>query len=105
MDDFHSFLIRHLYIPLAAVAGSISALASTKVQSMSRWDVAVTFFAGFFFAIFVTPWVAASWFNIEDDNVRAIAGLTYLFGAGSNILLPFMLDQLKRVIGSGKGMT
>jgi hypothetical protein len=101
VDDFQHFLLRHFYIPLAAVAGAITSLASAKTQKMSRFDLLMTFVAGFSFAIFVTPWIAISWFGIVDTNVRAIAGLTYIFGAGSNILLPVLIGHFKRVVGNG----
>lgn len=98
--DFHDFLLRYLYIPLAAIAGAITALASSKTSKMTRTDMLLTFTVGFSFAIFVTPWIATSWFGIESTNVRAIAGLTYVFGAGSNILLPVLIDHFKRVVGA-----
>lgn len=104
MDGIHDFMLRYVYIPLAAIAGSISALASAKTQQMNRTDILLTFAAGFSFAIFVTPWLAVSVFGVNENNVRAIAGLTYIFGAGSNILLPVLIEQLKRVVGSREGI-
>jgi hypothetical protein len=102
--DFHEFLIRYFYIPLAAVAGAISALASSNVRKMTNMELFLTFFAGFSFAVFVTPWIAVSWFGIDVNNVRAIAGLTYVLGAGSNVILPVLIEHMKRIIGqSGKG--
>lgn len=93
--------MRYMYIPLAAIAGAITALASSGTQKMTKTDMFLTFTVGFSFAIFVTPWIAISWFGIEDTNVRAIAGLTYVFGAGSNILLPVLIERFKRLVASG----
>lgn len=101
MDEYHSFMLRYLYIPLAALAGAITSLASSRTNTMTKTDMFLTFTVGFSFAIFVTPWIATSWFGIENTNVRAIAGLTYVFGAGSNILLPVLIDHFKRVVGAG----
>ena len=40
--------------------------------------------------------------GVEDSNVRAIAALTYVFGSGSNILLPLVIGWVKRILGSGE---
>lgn len=104
MDGMHDFMLRYVYIPLAAIAGSISALASAKTKLMSRTDILLTFAAGFSFAIFVTPWIAVSMFGVNENNVRAIAGLTYIFGAGSNVLLPVLIEQIKRLAGNREGI-
>jgi hypothetical protein len=93
--DLHEFLVRYGYIPLAAIAGAITSLAVARSQDMTKTDMVLTFTVGFSFAIFVTPWIAVSVFGIEAANIRAIAGLTYVFGAGSNILLPVLIDWVK----------
>lgn len=86
----------------AAASGSVTALAFTKWRDMTRIEIALTLVAGFSFAIFVTPWIAQTLFGIADDNIRSIAGLTYVFGSGSNILLPRIIKWVGKVFGNGE---
>lgn len=86
------------YVTVAAAAGAITALAFTKWRDLTRTEILLTLLAGFSFAIFVTPWVAQSFLGIEPSNVRAIAALTYIFGSGSNILLPVLIQWITRVV-------
>lgn len=101
MDD-HGLLFRFGYVLMAAAAGAITALAFTRWKEMTRSEIALTLVIGFSFAIFVTPWLASSVFGIEDSNIRAIAALTYIFGSGSNILLPVIIRWVGRFFGNGE---
>lgn len=101
MIDAHGIAIK-AYVAMAAVAGAITALAFHKWKEMSPTEIVLTFVAGFSFAVFVTPWVANSLFQVPDDNVRAIAALTYIFGSGSNILLPVIIRWIGRAFGHGE---
>lgn len=102
MDEYHQYLARYVYVPLAAVAGAITALASSRTQKTTGGEMLLTFIVGFSFAIFVTPWIAINWFSIPETDNRAIAGLTYVFGAGSNILLPVLINRFRRAIDDRK---
>lgn len=100
MQDFlRDWMMHYVYIPMAALAGAITALASSKVNEMTRTEMFLTVIAAFSFAIFVTPWIAVSWFKIDPNNVRAIAGLTYVFGSGANVLLPTLIRNMKKMVG------
>lgn len=100
MDDQPEHYFRLGYVAMAALSGAITALAFTRWKQLSPAEIALTLLAGFSFAVFVTPWVAQSFLGIADDNVRAIAALTYIFGSGSNILLPMLIRWVGRVFGT-----
>lgn len=89
------------YIALAAFSGALTALGFVKWRDMTWGEIGVTFFAGFSFAIFVTPWMAHELMGIAENNTRAIAALTYINGAGSNLILPWLIRHLKRTLGLG----
>lgn len=90
------------YITLAAMAGAITALAFRSWREMSKAEIILTLVVGFSFAIFVTPWLAETVFGIDAGNVRAVAALTYIFGSGSNILLPMIIRWVGRIFGHGE---
>ncbi len=99
--DDQSYILRFGYIALAAVSGAFTALGFLKWKEMSNSEIALTLVGGFSFAIFVTPWIAHEWIGVAESNTRAIAALTYVFGSGSNILLPTIIRAVKRFVGSG----
>lgn len=98
----HGPAFRMGYILMAAFAGAITALGFTRWKEMTRSEIALTFTIGFSFAIFVTPWLATAAFGIPDSNIRAVAALTYIFGSGSNILLPVIIRWVGRFFGGGE---
>lgn len=97
MEPHHD--LRFGYIALAAMAGAITALAFMRWRDLSWGEMALTLVAGFSFAVFVTPWAAHAILRVDDDNVRTIAALTYIFGSGSNVLLPALIRRFGRLIG------
>lgn len=99
MIDGDGSLLKGAYIGMAAIAGAVTALALTQWKDLTRTEIAMTFVVGFSFAIFVTPWLASAVFGIDSSNVRAVAGLTYIFGSGSNILLPVIIRWVGRIVG------
>lgn len=100
--DEHSTILRFGYVALAAVSGALTALGFVKWKDMSRSELWLTLVGGFSFAIFVTPWIAHEWFSVAESNTRALAALTYVFGSGSNILLPTIIRAIKRLLGTGE---
>lgn len=99
--DDHGQIWRFGYIALAAISGAFTALGFLRWKEMSHSEIALTLIGGFSFAIFVTPWIAHEWVGVAESNTRAIAALTYVFGSGSNILLPTIIRAVKRFVGSG----
>jgi hypothetical protein len=95
-------IVRLIYAAMAAFAGSVTALAFTRWKEMSRGEVALAVFTGFSFAMFVTPWIAHAIMGIPETDGRAISGLTYVFAAGSNALLPTLIHKLNRLMGTDK---
>lgn len=99
--DDQGHIWRFGYIALAAMSGAFTALGFLKWKELSSAEIAMTLIGGFSFAIFVTPYIAHEWLNIAEANTRAIAALTYVFGSGSNILLPTIIRTVKRVFPQG----
>lgn len=102
MTEEHGLAFRFGYIAMAALAGAITALAFTRWRELTRAEIVLTLVAGFSFAVFVTPWVAESFLGINSNNIRAVAALTYIFGSGSNILLPMLIRWVGRLFGNGE---
>lgn len=102
MDHVPEAFWRGVYVVGAAAAGALTAVGAAKWRDMSRIEVGLTLITGFTFAIFVTPWIAHEWLGIPETNYRAIAGLTYVFGSASNILLPLIIGRLRKLLGVGE---
>jgi hypothetical protein len=101
MSNGPIFHFNSVIVALAALSGAITALAFTNWKEMSALQACLTLIAGFSFAVFVTPWIAESIFGIQAENIRAIAGLTYVFGSGSNVLLPKLIKWVSTFFGAG----
>lgn len=89
-------LLRHGYLLMAAVAGSVTALAFQKWKVMSWGEVGLTLFVGASFAIFVTP-ILAEYMLGTNASPRAIAALSYISAAGSNVLIPVCIGWVRRI--------
>jgi hypothetical protein len=92
---------RFVYVATAAAAGAVTALGSKRWRTMTAIDIVLTLGIGFTFAIFVTPWIAHQWLGVAEGDNRALLALTYLFGSASNILLPFIIRHLRKMLGEG----
>lgn len=99
MFDPKNVLVQHVYVLMAAIAGSVTALSLMRWKEMSTGEIALTLFVGASFAIFFTPWAAHELFGLKDSNVRTIAGLTYIAASGSNILIPKAIKWFGRNSG------
>lgn len=92
---FHS-----VNIGIAAAAGAITAFAFASWRELTYAERALTLVAGFSFAWFIAPMVAE---RVGWSSPRQIAGLTYILGSGSNILLPLLIKWtgkwVSRVLG------
>lgn len=93
-------LLRYVYLPLAAIGGAISSLGARRWRQMGKGQMAFAVFTGVSFALFVTPFVAHSWFGISETDARAIVALTYVFGFGAHLLLPWVIRRVVKLIGS-----
>lgn len=87
-------VVRHGYLLMAAIAGSVTALSFRQWKTMTTAEIALTLFVGASFAIFVTPLIA-EWMTI--DSPRGVAALTYITASGSNVLIPVAIRWLKRI--------
>ena len=96
------WLVRYVYIPLAALMGAVSSLGARKWRTMSRMQILLTVIMGTSSAIFLTPWAAHQFFNVKEDDARAIVALTYLFGFGAFIVLPRLTEWMTKMIGAGE---
>lgn len=95
-------LVRYVYIPLAALMGAVSSLGARKWRQMNRAQIIMTLIMGTTSAIFLTPWVAHKFFDVREDDARAIVALTYLFGFGAFIFLPKLTEWMGKVFGAGE---
>ena len=97
----HDWLVRYLYIPLAALMGALSSLGARRWQGMSKGRVTFEVVVHASFAMFVTPWAAQKFVGVSMDDARAIVGLTYLFAFAAPVLLPRFKHWLERLVGTG----
>ncbi|WIW88947.1 hypothetical protein K3M67_02915 [Sphingobium sp. V4] len=88
------------YTIMAALAGAVTALAFRPWKKMTGMEIGLTLFVGFSFAIFVSPWVAHSIIKVPAAEPRAASFITYIMGAGSNILLPRLIQLIERLLGT-----
>lgn len=98
--DHNDILLRFVYLPLAALTGAISSLGARRWRSMHRGQVAFVLLTGVSFALFVTPYVAHEWVGIREDDARGVVALTYLFGFGAHLLLPWAVRRVMKLTGS-----
>jgi hypothetical protein len=92
--DADNPLIRAVYIGMAAVAGSITALSMMRWQEMGRGQIALTLFVGTTFAFFVVPWATVSILKIQDQTLQTACALTYLGGTCANAFLPKIIKKI-----------
>jgi len=95
------WMARYVYIPLAALMGAVSSLGARKWRQMNRMQIMLTLVMGTTSAIFLTPWVAHKFFDVREDDARAIVALTYLMGFGAFIFLPKLTEWAGKIFGAG----
>lgn len=100
MMDHNEILLRFVYLPLAALTGAISSLGARRWRQMHKGQVAFVIFTGVTFALFVTPYVAHEWLGVKENDARAVVALTYLFGFGAHLLLPWVVRRIGKLTGS-----
>jgi hypothetical protein len=94
MDPENPFA-RMAYTFMAATAGSITALSMMKWKEMSGAEVALTLFVGAAFAIFVAPWAASKWLNIDyNTDMQGMCAIVYAAGSLSNVLIPLARKKI-----------
>lgn len=98
--DHNDFLPRFVYLPLAALTGALSSLGSRHWRHMTKRKAAFVLVTGVSFGLFVTPFVAHSWLGVQEDDARAIVAITYLMAFGADIMLPWVLRQIRKLAGS-----
>lgn len=93
-------LLRWLWPLLASLAGAVTALSFRPFKQMSVTDIAMALFVGSTFAWFVSPWVNHMIFGKGPTDIRILGGVFYLMASGSNILIPFAVRRIKKVLGT-----
>lgn len=89
---------RILYIVMAAVAGSVTALSLLPWKSMSWGEVLLTLFVGSSFAAFAVPYLVGEIAGVDLNNLRAACFFTYLGATGANAFLPVLIRRSKSVL-------
>lgn len=105
MND-HDHQLRVLYISMAAIAGSVTALSLMPWKTMNWGEIALTLFVGSSFAAFAVPYLVGELWGVNLDNLRAACFFTYLGATGANAFIPILIRRgrsfLERVFGSEK---
>jgi len=89
---------RILYIAMAAVAGSVTALSLLPWKTMSWGEVALTLFVGSSFAAFAVPYLVGEIAGVDLTNLRAACFFTYLGATGANAFLPILIRRAKSAL-------
>ena len=89
---------RILYIAMAAVAGSVTALSLLPWKTMSWGEVLLTLFVGSSFAAFAVPYLVGDIAGANLNNLRAACFFTYLGATGANAFLPILIRRGKSVL-------
>ena len=90
---------RFVYTAMAGIAGAITALYYRAWQTMSVREALFTVFVGMGFSIFAVPWLATDILRIPGDSLRAACALAYLGGTGANVLIPLLIERMKKRAG------
>jgi hypothetical protein len=89
-DDMKQFV----WLCLAALAGALTALSFKQFQPLTVRERVMLVFVGFVFAIFVGPLIVGWVLPNEQANSKIVGALYYLIAAGSNWLLPAVIERL-----------
>lgn len=87
---------RALYIAMAALAGSITALSFMPWRTMRWSEVLMTLFVGSGFAAFGIPYLVKDIAGLDIENLRAICFFTYIGATGANAFLPLIIRRTRR---------
>jgi len=90
--------LKHVWIAMSALAGSITALANMKYKEMSWTDIMLTVFVGFAFAVIFVPYAASDWIGIDENNLRGICASVYIGGTAWNSLMPLVIRRFKKML-------
>jgi len=94
---------RYVAIGMAAIAGSITALALMDWKHMGWQERLLTLFVGAAFAVFAVPPLAAyAGLNVKDLGV--ICGVTYFGASGWNMFMPVVLQSGARKLREWLGV-
>ncbi len=87
---------RLIYIAMAALAGSVTALSFMPWRTMRWSEILMTLIVGSGFAAFGVPYLVGDLAGIQIDNLRAICFFTYIGATGANAFVPVLIRWLKR---------
>lgn len=86
---------RALYIAMAALAGSVTALSFMPWRTMRWSEIVMTLFVGSGFAAFGVPYLVGDLAGVEIANLRAICFFTYIGATGANAFVPVIIRWMK----------
>ncbi|MBB4616896.1 hypothetical protein [Sphingomonas abaci] len=96
---------RMVYIAMAALAGSVTALSFMPWRTMRWSEIVMTLFVGSGFAAFGVPYLVGDVAGIEIANLRAICFFTYIGATGANAFVPVIIRWgkrwLEKLLGEG----
>lgn len=96
-------LMRWLWPFLAAMAGSLTALSMRQFKKMTPLEISIALVVGVVFSVFVSPWIVHTFYGpLPTVNLYLLGFVFYLTATGWNIILPFLVRHLLRIIGNGK---
>jgi len=82
-----------LYVAMAALAGSITALSLMAWRTMTWREIIMTIVVGCSFAFFVVPYAVETWIGVDISKMRAICFFTYLGATGANAFVPIIIRR------------
>jgi len=95
---------RALYIAMAALAGSVTALSFMPWRTMRWSEIVMTLFVGSGFAAFGVPYLVGDLAGIQIENLRAICFFTYIGATGANAFVPVIIrwakGRLEKLLGA-----
>lgn len=87
-----------LYVAIAALAGSITAVSLMAWRTMTWREIVMTIVVGCSFAVFVVPYAVETWVGVDLSNLRAICFFTYLGATGANAFVPVIIRRTSKAI-------
>lgn len=93
-------LMKWLWPLLASLAGAVTALSFRPYKKMAPIDIFMALFVGTTFSWFVSPVVAHATLGYTPDSIRGMGAIFYVMATGSNVLIPFAVQRLKKIFGA-----
>ncbi len=87
---------------IAAISGSIASFALIPWKTMSKVDIALTFFLSFTFGLFIAPAIASYFLKIDFADAQIGAAITWTCSMLAHWIMPNLIRKAREKIGGSE---